>query len=239
MEQNQSVWLFVLILVLTGGAWIAVTSIRRDSYPFATNFPSPPPQSLSEILQQLDSRIEEHSPMTFVSLRSGLRRDEIIAIEKEYGFELTDEMRELYEWHDGISLDSGQSFFGTHQFVPLKHLAKSREAVNQELANVTGLQRLFYWVYSGHRTNWIDLFPDNAGDGYFIDPTRSAEQGAVFFNFNETGDYRFYPTLSSLMLAISECYDAEIYSDGTDASSISTIEKEHAIHRKYGTSNSQ
>jgi cell wall assembly regulator SMI1 len=230
------VWLVVSIIVVAGASWCGVASFRRASYPIATSMPSPPPESVAEILRQLDSRIEEHSPKTFAALRPGLGWDEITAIEREYGIRLTDEMRELYAWHDGIALDSGQPFFGIHQFVPLEHLATSGLAKNQELANATMLQRSFYWALCGHRKNWIDLFPDGAGDGYFVDPTRNPNRGAVFYNFNETCDYRFYPSLSSLMLAISECYDAGIYDDGRNASSVSAIEKEHEIHGKYGTS---
>lgn len=230
------VWLVVLIIVAAGASWFAVTSFRRASYPIATSMPSPPPESVADILRQLDSRIKEHSPETFAALRPGLGRDEITAIEREYDIGLTDEMRELYGWHDGIAFDSGQSLFGIHQFVPLEQLAKSESAKNQGLANATVLQRSFYWALCGHRKNWIDLFPDAAGDGYFVDPTRNPNRGAVFYNFNETGDYRFYPSLSSLMLAVSECYDAGIYDDGRNASSVSAIEREDAIHGKYGTS---
>lgn len=229
------VWLVVSIIVVAGATWFGIASFRRASYPIATSMPSPPRESVDEILRQLDSRIEEHSPKTFAALRPGLGRDEITAIESEYGIRLTDEMRGLYAWHDGMALDSGQSFFGIYQFVPLEHLAKSALAENQQLANATMLQRSFYWAFCGHRKNWIDLFPDGAGDGYFVDPTRNPNRGAVFYNFNEMGSYRFYPSFSSLMSAISDCYDAGIYDDGRNASSVSAIEKEHAIHGKYAT----
>ena len=151
---------------------------------------------------------------------------------------MTDELREVYEWHDGISRDSGHSFFGIYQFMPLEDLAKSRQVMNQQLTSATVLQRTFYWVVCGHRKNWIDFFPDGAGDGYYVDPTRDPIHGAVFYNFNETGDYRFYPALSSLLLAISQCYDAGLYDDGNDPASISVIKKEHAIHGKFGSANS-
>lgn len=229
-------WLVILIVVTAGATWFAVASFRRVFYPIAAGMPSPPQQSLADILRELDTRIAEHSPKTYAALRSGLGRDEILAIEREYGIRLTNEMREIYAWHDGIDLDSGQSFFGIHEFVPLEHLAKSELAKTQELAKATALQRAVYWTVCGHRKNWIDLFPDGAGDGYFVDPTRNPDRGAVFYNFNEMGDYRFYPSLSNLMLAISESYDAGLYDGGRDASSISEVEKEDAIHEKYGTS---
>jgi cell wall assembly regulator SMI1 len=231
-------WLLIVFAVVGVGSWFAISSLRRASYPVATMMPSPPTESLSGILQQLDSQIETHSPKTFASLRPGLSHDELVKIESKYDLRLTKEIRELYEWHDGLSVNSGTSFFGVHQFPPLEHLAQSRQAMAQGLSDATGLQRGVYWLLCGHRKNWIELFPDGAGDGYFVDPTRNPNQGAVFYNFNETGDYQFYPTLSSLMMAISACYEAEIYDDSNDAASISAIEKEQTIHQTFSASKS-
>lgn len=228
-------WL-ILLTIIVAACWFCVTSLRRKFYPIATRMPSAASESFAEILRQLDSRIEEHAPKTFAALRPGLAQSEIATIKKEYGIRLTDEMCELYAWHDGISLDSSQSFFSIQSFAPLEDLAKSERLKKQDLANATLLQRAFHWVFCGHRKNWIDLFPDAAGDGYFVDPTRKPNRGSVFYNFNEMGDYRFYPSLTNLMLAISECYDAGLYDSGRNASTESAIEKENGIHEKYGTS---
>lgn len=229
-------WLTVWAIV-TVAIWYAGTSFRRSIYPLATELPDPPDIALSEVLQQLDQRIEEHAPERFAALQSGLSKEEISAIEREYGLRLTDDLRQLYQWHDGIDLEAGQTLFGIHQFYPLEDVAKTRVASEQELARTTFVQYAFYWVFCGHQKPWFELFPDGAGDGFFVDPTRKPCHGSVFYNFNEDREYNFYPNLASLMLAISECYDAGLHDQGRDDTSVATIQKEMDIHAKHSVSN--
>lgn len=144
--KKRMTWLLIFIAVVGAISWFGILSLRRASYPKATDMPLPPAEPLAEILQRLESQIKTHSPKRLASLRPGLSHEEVIKTESEYGLRLTDELRELYEWHDGISLESEASFFGIHQFLPLEHLARSRQAMGEGQASSTGLQRVVYAV---------------------------------------------------------------------------------------------
>ncbi len=228
----------LISLAVVGAMWFGINALRRSSYPLANNMPQTSTPPLGDVLREIETQIELKAPKTFAALRPGLGQAEIERIERTYGLRLTDEMRQLYEWHDGITIDAKRGLFGIHQFLPLEYVAQSRSAAEKQLSESTMLQRAIYWVLCGHRKNWIDLFPDGAGDGYYADPTRIASKGQIFYNFNEMGDYRFYPTLADLMNAISECYDAGLYTDTNTPPSTASIEREFAIHNKYSGRNS-
>lgn len=191
----KRLWMPLLLLVLLLAAsfvWFLVSPLFHNLYPLAPLMPPAPKESLADILRNLDTRIEQHSPKTFAALQPGLSRDEIQKLETEYGLSMTDELRQLYEWHDGISLDSDRDLFGIHRFYPLKRLAEAHQLRKQTTAKQTGLVGLIDWAVCRHRRDWIELFPDDCGDGYYVDPTRRPVQGAIFYNFTETGRYRFY-----------------------------------------------
>ncbi len=59
----------------------------------------------------------------------------------------------------------------------------------------------------GHMAVWVPVFGNPFGDGYFCDPTRSPEQGAVFECSIELGSFRFYPSLRNLLVGLAECYE--------------------------------
>src|SRR6185437_6451749 len=65
-------------------------------------------------------------------------------------------------------------------------------------------------MLTGHRRNWLPVFQDPAGDGYYYDPDRAAKPGHFFYNFMEDNTYRFYPSLATYFLALSDFYQRKL-----------------------------
>ncbi|NJC97694.1 MAG: hypothetical protein C3F07_14085 [Anaerolineales bacterium] len=84
-----------------------------------------------------------------------------------------------------------------------------------------------------HEKNWLILFPDAEGDGYYYDPKTSYDTGGVFYNFRENSYYRYFPSIRNLLKAIIECYQNGVYPQG----SIQDFELEDTIMDKYGIAN--
>src|SRR4051812_31852671 len=87
-------------------------------------FPKPPAvepvtdQTLEVLLARLDAWLREHAPAVAKSLRPGLTAEQVRALEAEGRLRLTDELRTLYQWHDGAN-GVVSEFIPSHQFVPL------------------------------------------------------------------------------------------------------------------------
>lgn len=81
-----------------------------------------------------------------------------------------------------------------------------------------------------HEDNWLILFPDAAGDGYYYDPKRSYEAGGIFYNFREAGYYQYFPSIKNLLKAIVECYQNGVYPREAEAD----FDIEQQIMNKYG-----
>ena len=78
--------------------------------------------------------------------------------------------------------------------------------------------------------DWLILFPDAAGDGYYYNPQVSYEQGGVFYVFREAGYYRYFPSIKNLLKAVVECYLNGAYPQAAEPD----YEMEERIMDKYG-----
>jgi hypothetical protein len=86
------------------------------------------------------------------------------------------------------------------------------------MAQATPVERAAFGVFAGHRVSWITLFDDGAGDGYFFDPKRKPQEGAIFYCFAEDMTYRFFPSLKNLLAATVKCYETSAFSWKTNQS---------------------
>jgi cell wall assembly regulator SMI1 len=241
-DQAMSRFRIGLVIVLGIGivvfvvGWLLRSTARRFFYPQPASMPASVEATLPGLLARLERVLSERAPTTHAALQPGLPLGRIRALESESGVTLTDELRTLYAWRNGLAEGSGTTLFSIHGFPSLERVIAERSAMAEQLQAATLLQRGFYSLSSGHRHSWIDLFPDGAGDGYFIDPQRDPAQGAVFYHFTEDGHYVFYRSLKDLIAAIVEGYESGVYAEGrTGPVSIETVTREMEIHRKYGS----
>jgi hypothetical protein len=96
--------------------------------------------------------------------------------------------------------------------VPLNEALGLQTVFSNQVSQTTAAQRAAINLFTGHRKTWVSLFDDGAGDGYFFDPKRKPQEGAVFFSFAEDGTYVFFPSLANLLAGTIKCYDVGVFS---------------------------
>ena len=197
--------LIVLGVLLRSGA-------RNFFYPAAPAMPAIVNEPMPEILAKLESVLTTKAPHVLAALRPGISAEEISKLENQYCVQLPGDVTAIYRWHNGSIHTTN---FLSEEFIPGNRFMSLDEALSESAASSPDkaalLQRLAYAFFAGHRKSWICLFSDGAGDGYWFDPKRKPAEGAVFFNFNETGTYEFFPSAKNLMAGIVKCYDQEIF----------------------------
>lgn len=234
--------IWIVLTALLAALFIGALFLRSQAsaffYPRAEAMPSNIDASLEELLARLEELLKERAPKAYARLEPGIASGELQRIEAKLGVQLSDELRTLYSWHNGMSDSSEATLFSIYPFPSLNRLADERTAGQLDLRKASFLQRTLHSLMLGHRESWIAIFPDGAGDGYYVDLSRPASQGAVFYNFTEDVHYVFYPSLKNLIAAIVECYEAEVYSDRSPAeASPDTFMRAMQIHGKYGAAN--
>jgi hypothetical protein len=155
--------------------------------------------------------------MVAQSLQPDLTDAQISALEEQGGFKLSDELRMLYRWHNGISTNSTFGLLPGQRFLPLDYSILTRKLLRQQLASAPLTQRAAFAAFAGHRMEWIQVLDDGAGDGYFYDPNRVA--GAFFYHMAEEGYYLWFPSLRNFLLGTIECYESraiKLAPDGKD-----------------------
>lgn len=185
-------------------------------------------ESMDTLLQSLEIELRIYDPGMIQFLQPGITLEELERAEAILGQAIHPEMRALYRWHNGLANDK-ELFFG-HGFSPLENAIQ----MNQEFTRYYQEKGLSFFM--AHEKNWLILFPDGAGDGYYYDPKRSYETGGIFYNFRESDYYRYFPSIKNLVKAIIESYQGGVYPQ--DPKPNLNIEKqimiEEKIMNKYG-----
>jgi cell wall assembly regulator SMI1 len=200
-----------IVVVVALGFW-ARSGLRNFFYPVAPPMPSVMSEPMPEILARLESILKTNSPQVLARLQPGLSAGDIARLEQQYQIQLPDEIRAIYQWHDGARHSTnymGDDFILIHRFLPLEEALTERASIAPEKAPF--IQRVAYRIFAGHRESWICLFSDGAGDGYWFDPQRKPVEGAVFYNFMEDRTYVFFPSAKNLMAGIAKCYEQGIF----------------------------
>lgn len=205
----------VLVLVLAG------PSMQRSFfYPKPHGLPPVVSQTTAQLLARLQTVFETNAPLVGGALQSGLSDAQIAALESEGGFRLSDDLRTLYRWHNGISTNSTVGLLAGQRFMPLDEVVRERALVAQQVASGSGVQRAAFSVFAGHRTGCIQVLDDGAGDGYFYDPKRTDAEGAFFHHFAEMRYYLWFPSLRNFLAGVIECYESHAVKVAADGKSL-------------------
>ena len=220
---NRRILFSVIALFVLGSAslfWFYRTAIPQVPVPRAM----PPAVSgdMDAILQTLEAELKQDNPEIGAALLPGITLRELEIAEAALGTPLHAEMRQLYQWHNGLA--RGAELFPGYEFYPLQDAIE----LNQDL--VAQYKKSGAWLFMAHEAGWLSLFPDAAGDGYYYDPGRDYETGGVFFNFRESSSYIFFPSVRNLLQAIVDCYRQGVYRGGETLD----FEREHQITETYG-----
>jgi cell wall assembly regulator SMI1 len=220
----------ILILVLLVGAGILmVGKFNKLMYPTAPHMPAVVSQSSEEILARLESVLREKAPQVLTNLQPGLSMNQINDLEQKSGIRIPEEIKALYHWRDGFNreaINAGKFQIAGpipgHFFLPLEDALKMPGILSNQVAGATSAQRVAFNAVAGYTKNWVTLFDDGAGDGYFFDPSRKPEQGAVFYHFAEEAQYVFFPSAKNLYAGIVKGYEENVFTwqEGTNGPSL-------------------
>ena len=243
-------WAATALLVLVVVAVVGLrTAASRFFYPAAPPMPPVVERPISEILQELERQMEREAPLMLESLQPGLSDEEIAELERKGGFKLPEDMKALYRWHNGcrdweIPQEPGPAMITVgpipgHRFMPLDEAIAQRDAMAEEARSGPLGGRLLLPIVAGHRDAWITVFGDMCGDGYFFDPHRSEQEGAVFYCFAEDGTYDFFPSVKNLLAWAVKCYEVGAFrwQSGPEVSDLKEdFERSWELRREFASS---
>lgn len=236
IKSKKWMWIVLTIGIVVTGTFIVYSAmlceLREFFYPKPPHMPKVVDRPIEDILKNLDEVLAEKAPSVAIQLQPGLSPQKIDELEKKAGIELTDELRTLYMWHNGCSTGSNQDFIPGHLFLSLDNTIEQYMVHRQQLKSASVIQRIAFNVFAGHRKNWITIFDDLCGDGYFYDPNRKNNDGCMFYHLAEDGYYFFFPSLKNLLTAITECYKQDAY---LKESSSNTLKENYELSKKIFT----
>ncbi len=239
MTRTRQSLIIAAVLIAVGMVVLilAAPSMQRSIfYPKPGDLPPVVADSTEQLLTHLRSILETNAPASAQALQPGLSDVQISALEAEGGFRLSDDLRALYRWHNGVITNSTLGILPGHTFSPLDEIVRERKIIHQQMGSATTAQRAAFSVFAGHRKEWVHVFDDGAGDGYFFDPQRSDAEGAFFFHFAEVGYYVWFPSFRNFLAGVIECYETKVFKISADGASLDEdFEKSEKIWRRLAT----
>jgi cell wall assembly regulator SMI1 len=215
------------------------TPTKEEMYPKAARLPPRVKASTADLLRRLERVLSAKCPVILANLNPGLSADEITRLKNDSGIKLSKELEEVYAWHNGCKGRTCE-FVPGHTFQPLESVIADQRRLAEQNRKMNDVQRDVWKTYVSHTDNWLRIFPDAAGDGYFYDPTRTYEEGALFYCFIEMGAYRYFTSLENLLAYFLECYGSGIYSVGANGKDLSEDFKKAAdVVKRYAECNPQ
>ena len=217
--QKVSIGIAGSMLLIAALAFWAVMGLRKTLYPPAPPMPAIVSQSMPEILSQLESVLSTNAPSVLADLQPGISPGDIAKLETQYHIQLPDEIKAIYEWHNGSVNNTNRMsvFVPIHRFLPLEEALAERTASTIPEKSPLML-RVVYRIFVGHRDSWVCLFSDGAGDGYWFDLKRKPAEGAIFSSFSEDTSYTFFPSAKNLMAGVAACYEEGAFHFKKDSS---------------------
>ena len=229
-----------IVAVVALGFW-GQARMRSFFYPVAPPMPAVVSEPMPEILARLEFVLKTNAPQVLAGLQLGLATEEIAKLEQQYHVQLPDDIKAIYEWHDGAcsaTNNASYDFIPIHRFMPLEEMLAEKAIEGKGPATL--LQRAAYRIFAGQRDSWFCLFSDGMRDGYWFDPKRKPSEGAVFYTFTEDNTFIFFPSAKNLMASIAKCYEQGAFrvKPGTSPPQLDEdLEKAQKIWEEFGASN--
>jgi len=136
-------------------------------------------------------------------LQPPLTPAEVAAVEATLPFQLTEEVRAMYRWRNGITVS--QNDILAHQwFFPGFYFPSLQEARER----FEGRKNAPQW----HR-GWYPLFDNGAGDFYIVPCKKKAQESAPVIGFlhGEPEQPVEYLSVLSMVETLAECYDTSAF----------------------------
>jgi len=172
-------------------------------------------------LARLQTLLETNAPIVASALQPGLTDAQIAALESQGGFRLSEDIRALYRWHNGIAKTSTIGLLAGERFVPLDEVVQERSIVRQQVASRSGVQRAAFFRFSRDTGRTGFRFWTMAeATVTFYDPMRTDAEGAFFYYFGEIGHYLWFPSVRNFLAGVIECYESRAVRIGSDGKSL-------------------
>jgi hypothetical protein len=228
-----------LLIAVVLAAIIAGPSIQQSLfYPKPRGLPQVVDLNTEQLLGRLLTVLATNAPAVAKSLQPGLSDAQISALERQGGFRLSDSLKSLYRWRNGMLTNSPYGLLPGQRFPPLEEVAAGRVAATGQLSLATAAQRIAFSIFAGHRKNWVHIFDDGGGDGYFYDPGRTDAEGAFFYHMAEEGYYLWFPSLNNFLSGVIECYEGGAFKVSADGKSLDAdFERAQKVWERLGKSN--
>lgn len=235
MSRSRKVGFAVAVLVALVLALVVVRRWVTQSffYPRPGRLPPAVSQTTDELLARLQSILETRAPHVSVSLQPGISDEHIRDLETRGKFQLSEELRALYRWHNGMSTNGSGELIPMAYFLPLDRIVDDRNAVNAQVDSGTVAQRAAFKAFAGHTKPWVSIFPDGAGDGYYFDP----ERNSFFHHFAETASYHWFPSFRNFLAGVIECYESGAFFTTNSTNGLildQDFDKTEAIWNRFG-----
>lgn len=196
---------------------------------------------LTEALERIRLWQQLHHPDLAVALQPGLSEAEIEDYLKDFPYQLSKEVYELYNWCNGC-VGEQQEFFPWYVFLPLERAIKEYKMsmkVAVEVAADLNDDPSKIW-----HPSWFPVFRFVCVcDYYVIKGQLKAEPASpVLFSFNDDREPDAqYASLTDMMRAVAECYEAGAYfveektapDDSTYLSLAEDEDQAYGIHEPY------
>ncbi len=202
----------VVVVLITAGPSLQ----RAFFYPKPHGLPKVVSQTTDQLLARLQAVLETNAPIVARSLQQGLSDARISALEKQAGFRLSENLKSLYRWRNGMPTNSPCGLLPGQRFLPLDEIVSQQTLLRQQVGSATSAQRVGFNIFAGYMKNWVHVLDDGAGDGYFYDRERSDAQGAFFYHMAEERYYLWFPSLNNFLSGTIECYEEQIFKVSAD-----------------------
>ncbi|QUY41458.1 SMI1/KNR4 family protein [Acaryochloris marina] len=145
-------------------------------------------------------------------LQPGLNIQDIQQYVSNLPFQLPQEVYQLYHWRNGVQIlefhDISLDFIPGFWFLPLAETLKTYKHLKEFKKNCTFLKDKAY-----HRP-WFPILSSDLGYFLVLGDRNTFISSPVFFLSWNSGDLTFetrYPSLTSMMTVIAECYESGAY----------------------------
>lgn len=112
---------------------------------------------MAPILVTLDQLIRSKRATYYKSLQPGLSPQQIQVLEEQYGITLPEDLRSLYQWHNGQQDDNYEAFVNNSTFVSLENALDAAAEFTSMIGSDFELPDMW------HET-WIPIFSNGGGD---------------------------------------------------------------------------
>ena len=212
-----SAFVVAVVIVLA----IAGPSMQRSFfYPKPHDLPPVVGQTTEQLLTRLQSVLEANAPIVAQSLLPGLPDAQISALEAQGGFHLSDDLKAIYRWRNGMPTNSIVGLLPGQRFRPLDEFVHEQILMRQQMESAPVSRRVAFEILAGHRKGWVQVLDDGAGDGYFYDPKRTDAEGAFFEHMAEEAYYLWFPSIRNFLSGTIECYETKAIKVATNHSSL-------------------